>query len=73
MRLLSLSGLTAAEGNETRASLAVGFTLSTSSGAAGAAASSASASQPFHDSLSLDLNFFLQVADTAVTFPIMPL
>jgi len=70
VRLLSLSGLTSAAGDETRA-LAIGFALSTSPTSSGA--SSASASQPPHVPLSLDLNFFFQVADTAVTVPIMPL
>jgi len=63
LRLLSLSGLASASG--TPSDLRVGFAL---------AASPAEAfSQPRLENLSLDLDFFIQVANHELKVPIMPL
>jgi hypothetical protein len=64
LHLLSLTGLTSASGSDLR----VGFALSTV-----ADAPTSTLSQPRPSDLSLDLNFFVQVANHELKLPIMPL
>jgi hypothetical protein len=63
LRFLSLAGLTSAGGDQ--AALTVGFALSTP-------VANPTDSQPRTD-LSLDLDFFVQVANHELKVPIMPL
>jgi hypothetical protein len=66
---LSLAGLTSATGGDKALSFGLGFALS----ATGFPATATTLSQPRLEDLSLDLDFFVQVADHQYTVPIMPL
>jgi hypothetical protein len=66
LRFLSLAGLTSAAGD--RAALTVGFALTTP-----AVDPTATLSQPRIQDLSLDLDFFVQIANHELKVPIMPL
>ena len=66
LRFLSLAGLTSAGGD--RAALTVGFALTTA-----VADPTNALSQPRLQDLSLDLDFFVQVANHELKIPIMPL
>ena len=63
LRFLSLAGLTSAGGD--RAALTVGFALTMPA--------ADPTSQPRLQDLSLDLDFFIQVANHELKVPIMPL
>ena len=69
LRLLSLAGLTSAAGGDKALSFGLGFALS----ATGFPATATTLSQPRLEDLSLDLDFFVQVADHQYKVPIMPL
>jgi hypothetical protein len=69
LRFLSLAGLTSAAGGGDKAlSFGLGFAISTPGFPA-----TETLSQPRLEDLSLDLDFFVQVADHQYTVPIMPL
>jgi hypothetical protein len=68
LRFLSLAGLTSAAGGDKALSFGLGFALSTPGFPA-----TDTLSQPRLEHLSLDLDFFVQVADHQYTLPIMPL
>jgi hypothetical protein len=68
LRFLSLAGLTSAAGGDKALGFGLGFTLS----ATGFPATD-TLSQPRLEDLSLDLDFFVQVADHQYKVPIMPL
>jgi hypothetical protein len=68
LRFLSLAGLTSAAGDE---ALTVGFALSSSNPATFPTLDSLS--QPRPNSVSLELDFFVQVANYEFKVPIMPL
>ncbi|RDL41280.1 Homocitrate synthase [Venustampulla echinocandica] len=70
LRLLSLSSLTSAGGGSEAKALVVGFALSASSATATTATTGP---QPRPQDLSLELDFFLQVANHELRVPIMPL
>lgn len=71
LRLLSLAGLTSAAGSD-KAGQAQSFGLGFALSATGFPATDTK-SQPRFDDLSLDLDFFVQVADQQYKVPIMPL
>jgi hypothetical protein len=73
LRLLSLAGLTSAAGGDKALSFGLGFALSATGFPATATATATTLSQPRLENLSLDLDFFVQVADHQYKLPIMPL